>query len=57
MKNYHNLLFIFTLIFSIGCEDDKDDADDSAEQDHLQKEFQHLAKKLEIQKKKLLFPF
>ena len=30
MKNYHNLLFIFTLIFSIGCEDDKDDADDSA---------------------------
>ena len=30
MKNYQNLLFIFTLIFSIGCEDDKDDADDSA---------------------------
>ena len=30
MKNYHNLLFTFTLIFSIGCEDDKDDADDSA---------------------------
>ena len=30
MKNYHNLLFILTLIFSIGCEDDKDDADDSA---------------------------
>ena len=30
MKNYHNLLFIFTLIFSIGCEDAKDDADDSA---------------------------
>ena len=30
MKSYHNLLFIFTLIFSIGCEDDKDDADDSA---------------------------
>ena len=30
MKNYHNLLFIFTLIFLIGCEDAKDDADDSA---------------------------
>ena len=30
MKSYHNLLFIFTLIFSIGCEDAKDDADDSA---------------------------
>ena len=30
MKNYHNLLFTFTLIFSIGCEDAKDDADDSA---------------------------
>ena len=29
MKNYHNLLFIFTLIFSIGCEDAKDDADNS----------------------------
>ena len=29
MKNYHNLLFIFTLIFSIGCEDAKNDADNS----------------------------
>ena len=29
MKIYHNLLFIFTLIFSIGCEDAKDDADNS----------------------------
>ena len=30
MKNYHNLLFTFILIFLIGCEDAKDDADDSA---------------------------
>ena len=30
MKNYHNLLFIFSLIFLIGCEETKDDADDSA---------------------------